>query len=79
MFDYDEYASEAVKVLDRYDLREKICGCRETWCDDTYEVQQYVTDLFYHEGNSEAAEAMENLTLDEFLEYLAVRYGNDLW
>ena len=75
MFDYDEFARDAVEILDRYDLKEKIDSCRETWCDDTYELQQNIGNALYFEGCTEAAQALENLTLDEFLEYLAVRYG----
>ena len=77
MFDYDEYASDAVKVLDKYDLRERIdwiirCGCR-----DAYDIREILVEDYRNNciGYEEVEEALENLSLDEFMEYLSVRYG----
>lgn len=75
MFDYDEFASEAAKVLDKYDLREEIARCRESGYTETYEAHQYISDLCGAAGIYDAVEALENLSLDEFREYLSARYG----
>ena len=78
MFDYDEFASEAATVLDKYNLTEEIGWCIEAGCHDAYEVQQYLASLFVGSCHDKFIEALENLTLDEFREYLAARYGVEM-
>ena len=77
MFDYDEYAREAVTVLDKYDLREVIKWLIHCGTKDSYDIREAIGEHYKNEcvGCEDVGEALENLSLDEFMEYLTVRYG----
>lgn len=81
MFDYDEYASDAVKVLDKYDLREIISWIINCGTKDSYDIKEALVEHYTNEcvGCEEVGEALENLSLDEFREYLTERYGIQWW
>lgn len=81
MFDYDEFASEAAKVLDKYDLREPLNWIINGGCKDSYDIREALSEHYTNNcvGYEEVAEALENLSLDEFREYLTVRYGVQWW
>lgn len=77
MFDYDEYASEAVETLDKYNLREPINWIIHSGVKDSYDIREALGEYYAKEcyGCEEVRDALENLSLDEFMEYLTVRYG----
>ena len=70
MFEYDELARKAVDVLDRYDFEPDIYFCRNTKILDGYDIREYIKNQ--HEGEVETA--LDDLSLDEFMEYLTARY-----
>ena len=71
MFEYDELASEAVKVLDRCDFSEEIEACIRSKIRDAYDIREYIERNYLWE----VREALDNLALDEFMEYLTARYN----
>lgn len=81
MFDYDEYASDAVKVLDKYDLRETIRWTMDSGRNESCDIRDALVEYYTNEcvGYEEVGEALENLSLVEFREYLTVRYGIQWW
>jgi len=70
MFEYDELASNAVKVLDKYNFKEEIAHCRDARWLSPDDIREHIG--FENEG--EVEEALEDLSLDEFMEYLTARY-----
>ena len=81
MFEYDELASNAVKVLDKYDLREIILNCRTYGVRDAYDIMEAVADYYSNTcfGCEEVAKALDELSLDEFMEYTSTRYKDIRW
>ena len=71
MFDYDEAASNAVKILDKYNFEEEILQCRQAKWLSPYDIREHIG--FNNEG--EVENVLEDLSLDEFMEYLTARYG----
>jgi hypothetical protein len=71
MFEYDKLASEAVKVLDRCDFSEEIESCKQSKIRDAYDIREYIERNYLWE----VREALDNLSLDEFMEYLTARYN----
>ena len=71
MFEYDELASEAVKVLDGCDFSEEIEYCKRSKIRDAYDIREYIERSYLWE----VGEALDNLSLDEFMEYLTARYN----
>lgn len=69
MFEYDVAAMEAVKRLDEYDFTEILRECyenriRESWC-----LKDKIADNY-----KEIEDALDNLNLYEFMDYLYDRY-----
>lgn len=77
MFDYDEYASEAVETLDKYKLGEVISWIIHCGTKDAYDIREAIGEYYVNEcfGCGEVRDALENLSLDEFMEYMTTRYG----
>lgn len=71
MFEYDELASNAVKVLDKYNLEGSIASCKKSGYLDVYKVLNYLETF----EDSEVFSALQDLSIDEFMEYLTIRYG----
>lgn len=71
MFEYDELASEAVKLLDECDFSEEIEDCKRSKIRDAYDIREYIERSYLWE----VGEALDNLSLDEFMEYLTARYN----
>ena len=72
MFEYDELASNAAKILDKYNLEDEIIHCRKIRYLDPFEIRNHIAKST---NNFELIDALEELSLDEFMEYLTVRYG----
>lgn len=69
MFEYDVAAMEAVKRLDGYDFTEILSECydnhiRESWC-----LKKKIADNY-----KEIEDALDDLSLYEFMDYLCDRY-----
>lgn len=71
MFEYDELSSNAVKILDKYNLEDEILQCKKRGYLDPYDIRDYIQMLT---SNLELIDALEELSLDEFMEYLTERY-----
>ena len=68
-FGYDELATEAVKILDKYNFKEALEAFKRMKILDPHDIRE-------HLGNNYGIlEYLEYLSLDEFMEYLSVRYG----
>lgn len=72
MFEYDELASNAVKILDKYNLEDEILQCREIRYVDPWDIR---THIEASTNDLELIDALAELALDEFMEYLTVKYG----
>ena len=72
MFEYDELASNAVKILDKYNFEIEILNCKKRGYLDPYDAREHIEMLI---SDIELIEALEELSLDEFMEYLTARYG----
>lgn len=71
MFEYDELAAGAVKVLDKYDFRDTMDILKASGKRDPYDIMDDMST--YYQGEIE--EALNLLSLDEFMEYTRIRYG----
>lgn len=67
MFDYDQKAKNSVDVLDKYDFSPLLKSCYGVDIDD-------IRDWLEEYGEEVSKEIME-LTTDELVEYLHLRYG----
>ena len=70
MFEYDELASKAVTILDKCDFKEDIEYCRRVKMLGAYEVREFLKKNYLWE----VRDALNNLSLDKFTEYLTARY-----
>jgi hypothetical protein len=61
MFEYDELASNAVKILDKYNFEKEILQCRKAKWTSPYDIREHIG--FENEG--EVENALEDLSLDE--------------
>lgn len=71
MFEYDELASKAVTILDKCDFKEDIEYCRRVKMFGAYEVREFLKKNYLWE----IRDALDTLSLDEFMEYLTARYN----
>ena len=71
MFEYDELASKAASLLDLCDFRDEVESCRSLRILDAYDVREYISSRFLWD----VREALDNLSLDEFMEYMNSRYS----
>lgn len=70
MFEYDKESMNAAKALDRYDLLGVLSSCYTSGRRDPSDIQEEITRRFV-----ELKTIIEDLTLDEFMEYLSNRYN----
>lgn len=71
MFEYDELASKAVVILDKCDFKEDIEHCKRVRILDAYDIREFLENNYLWE----IRDALDNLSLDEFMEYLTARYN----
>lgn len=67
MFGYDESSKEAAEILDKYDFSSALKPCYGV---DIYDIEDWI-----EEYGDEVSEAVHELTVDEFAEYLHQKYG----
>ena len=70
MFEYDELASKAVTILDKCDFKEDIEYCKRVKILDVYDIREFLEKNYLWE----IRDALDSLSLDEFMEYLTARY-----
>ena len=70
MFEYDEATNKAAKVLDEYDLTDFLSECGNSGCTNLLDIQEKVVEKF-----GELETVMDDMTSDEFMEYLCKRYN----
>ena len=78
MFEYDELASNAVMILDKYNLENEILKCREYDITDPYEIRAHIEESVFERDSIfelEVLLALEDLSIGEFVEYLTAKYG----
>ena len=46
MFDYDEYASDAANVLDKYNLRDAVDWLINSGTKDAYDIREALSDYY---------------------------------
>ena len=70
MFEYDDASSRAADTLDKYDLTDILSGCYDIGWRDPWDI--------LHKGilarHPELEDAADNLSMDEFMEYLCNKY-----
>ena len=71
MFEYDELASQAAKILDKCNFSEEIERCKDLKIQDPHDVREYIALHYLWDIREE----LENLSIDEFMEYLTIRYN----
>lgn len=73
MFSYDVMAYHAAETLGKYNFEEDIQLCKQKKVLDPYDIREFLyTQERYPD---EVADALEELSLDEFMEYLTAKYG----
>ena len=73
MFEYDAMSMNAAKVLDNYDFGHLIEQCRELKIKNVYAVKEFFERINSFDDN--IVTALDNLSPDEFMEYLTARYN----
>ena len=73
MFEYDELSREAVRVLDNDDFGHLIDICRDLKIKNVYAVKDFFE--YTNSFDDNIAIALNNLSPDEFMEYLTARYN----
>lgn len=69
MFEYDKDAQTAAEKLDEYDLKERLIACYDLGYRDPFMIRERI--VLQH---PELEDVMDNLSNDEFMEYLCKRY-----
>lgn len=70
MFEYDQEVSDAVKILDKYDLKPVLNDCYDSGDRHPYDIRDKAVENF-----PEIEDALECLCEDEWMEYLIKRYN----
>lgn len=70
MFDYDKEAHAATEKLNEYDLRPFLVSCYRNDCRDIDDIMDRLPILY-----PQLESSMDNLSTDEFLDYLRVMYN----
>lgn len=73
MFEYDELSRDAAKTLDNYDFGHLIQHCRELKIKNVYAVKDFFEQI--NGFDDDIVAALDNLSPDEFMEYLTARYN----
>ena len=71
MFDYDLASEKAAETLDEYDLSGLLLQCYDVGWVDPWDIRERAI-LVKH---PELADALDELSTDEFVEYLTKRYN----
>jgi hypothetical protein len=71
MFDYDLASEKAAETLDAYDLSELLLQCYDVGWVDPWDIRERAI-LVKH---PELADVLDELSTDEFMEYLTKRYN----
>lgn len=75
MFEYDTSSQQAAEYLDSLDLKARLIQCWEMGKTEVHDLKQSLVALTFEPTEKEALEvALEELTADEFLDYLYERY-----
>ena len=69
MFDYDEYSKAAAEKLDEYDFTEILSSCYDNNLRDPWDIKCEIEDEY-----GELEDILDDLSVDEFMEYLSNRY-----
>lgn len=70
MFEYDRDARCATEVLDEYNLSDILSKCNDLGWRDPWDIKERVLLTKY----PELTDTLDDLSLDEFIEYLCARY-----
>ena len=73
MFEYDKYSKVAAEKLDEYDFTEILSWCYDNDLRDSWDIKDKIADEYCELGIDDGA--LDNLTHDEFMEYLSKRYN----
>lgn len=71
MFDYDPASKRAADKLDEYDLSELLLQCYDVGWVDPWDIRERAILVEY----PELADILDELSTDEFMEYLTKRYN----
>lgn len=71
MFDYDKESRDAAIILDKYDLSKYLEVCIKNHITDSCDLREALMTFC----NYEVEKAIEDLSIDEFIEYLTSRYN----
>lgn len=76
MFEYDTSSQQAAEYLDGLDLKGRLIQSWKIGKTEVYDLKRALVDLTFEPTEKEALEeALEELTIDEFLDYLHERYN----
>ncbi len=70
MFEYDQETSHAAETLDKYDLSDVLSECNDLGWRDPWDIRERALLTKY----PELTNTLDDLSLDEFMEYLCERY-----
>jgi hypothetical protein len=70
MFEYDENAKLASEELDNYDFTGILSLCYDNGLREPWDIRCRIEDEY-----TELEDALDNLSNDEFMEYLSKRYN----
>ena len=71
MFDYDLASKKAAEKLDEYDLWPLLVQCYDVGWVDPWDIRERAISV----KHPELADVLDDLSTDEFMEYLAKRYN----
>ena len=73
MFEYDKYAKAAADKLDEYDFTEILSWCYDNGLRDPWDIRCKIEDEHYELSVDDGA--LDNLSIDEFMDYLSEKYS----
>lgn len=73
MFEYNELSRDAAKMLNNYDFGHLIDYCRECNIKNVYAIKEFFEKI--NSFDDDILTALQNLSIDEFREYLQTRYN----
>jgi len=73
MFEYDKFSKAAAEELDKYDFTEILSDCYDSGLRDSWDIRCRIADK--HSELDVDDGALDNLSNDEFMEYLSKRYN----
>ena len=72
MFEYDKFSKAAAEELDKYDFTEILSECYDNDLRSPWDIMERIVDEYAELGFIDGA--LDNLSNDEFMEYLTERY-----